>query len=160
MNDLMFIKGAAGLIPGDTQTQDWFTKKKLGATIQANATEMRNGAFFRKWWSLVNLAYDHWKDDAATVEYKGERVQPNFERFRKDVTISAGFFEPVVNLKGELRLEPKSLKWSQMDETEFTKLYDATIQVLLQRVFNGQVCRTMSEHELRSIAEQITEYAA
>lgn len=160
MNDLLFTKSPSGLVPADEQTREWLAKKKLGATIQANATEMRNGAFFRKWWSLVNLAYDHWKDDAATVEYKGERVQPNFERFRKDLTISAGFFEPVVNLKGELRLEPKSLKWSQMDETEFTKLYDATIQVLLQRVFNGQVCRTMSEHELRSIAEQICEYAA
>lgn len=160
MNDLLFTKSQSGLVPSDEQTREWLAKKKLGATIQANATEMRNGAFFRKWWSLVNLAYDHWKDDAATIEYKGERVQPNFERFRKDLTISAGFFEPVVNLKGELRLEPKSLKWSQMDETEFTKLYDATIQVLLQRVFNGQVCRTMSEHELRSIAEQICEYAA
>jgi hypothetical protein len=160
MNDLMFIKGPSGMIPADEQTREWLAKKKLGATIQANASEMRNGAFFRKWWSLINLAYDYWKDDAETVEYKGERVQPNFDRFRKDVTIAAGFFDPVVNLKGELRLEPESLKWSQMDEERFTKLYDATIQVLLQRVFNGKVCRTMSEDELRSVAEQITEYAA
>jgi hypothetical protein len=156
----MFIKGPSGMIPADEQTREWLAKKKLGATIQANASEMRNGAFFRKWWSLINLAYDYWKDDAETVEYKGERVQPNFDRFRKDVTIAAGFFDPVVNLKGELRLEPESLRWSQMDEERFTKLYDATIQVLLQRVFNGKVCRTMSEEELRSIAEQITEYAA
>jgi hypothetical protein len=156
----MFIKGPSGMIPADEQTREWLAKKKLGATIQANASEMRNGAFFRKWWSLINLAYDYWKDDAETVEYKGERVQPNFDRFRKDVTIAAGFFDPVVNLKGELRLEPESLKWSQMDEERFTKLYDATIQVLLQRVFNGKVCRTMSEEELRSIAEQICEYAA
>lgn len=159
MNDLLFAKSPSGLVPADEQTREWLAKKKLGATIQANATEMRNGAFFRKWWSLVNLAYDYWKDDAETVEYKGEKVQPNLERFRKDLTIASGFFEPVVNLKGELRLEPRSLKWSQMDEQEFTKLYDATIQVLLQRVFNGKVCRTMSEDELRSIADQITEYA-
>jgi hypothetical protein len=159
VNDLLFAKAPFGLVPADEQTREWLGKKKLGATIQANATEMRNGAFFKKWWSLINLAYDYWKDDAATVEYKGERVQPNLERFRKDVTISAGFFEPVVNIKGELRLDAKSLKWSQMDETEFSKLYDATIQVLLQRVFNGKVCMTMTEAELRSIAEQITEYA-
>lgn len=160
MNDLMFIKGQAGMVPADDQTREWLAKKKLGATIQCDATEMRNGAFFRKWWSLVNLAFDHWKDDAETIEFKGERVQPNFDRFRKDVTISAGFFYPVVNLKGEVRIEPESLKWSQMDEERFTKLYDATIQVLLERVFNGRVCRTMSETELRSIAEQITEYAS
>lgn len=159
MNDLMFIKGAAGLVPADDPTRDWYGKKKLGSTIQVDATEMRNGAFFRKWWSLVKLGYDYWSDDAATIEFKGERVQPDFDRFRKDVTISAGFYYPVVNLKGEVRIEPESLKWAQMDETRFSQLYDATIQVLLQRVFNGTVCKTMSEEELRSIANQIVEYA-
>jgi hypothetical protein len=158
--EMMFRKAEFGLVPANEESNEWLRKKKLGATIEVTAKEIRNAAFHRKWFSLVSLAYDYWKDDAETVEYKGERVQPNFDRFRKDVTIAAGFFDPVVNLKGELRLEPESLKWSQMDEERFTKLYDATIQVLLQRVFNGKVCRTMSEDELRSIAEQITEYAA
>jgi hypothetical protein len=160
MNDLMFIKTGAGLVPADEPSRKWFTKKKLGSTIQVDATEMRNGAFFRKWWALVQLGYDYWQSDAATIEFKGERVLPNFERFRKDVTISAGFFYPVVNLKGEVRIEPESLKWSQMTEDRFTKLYDATIQVLLQRVFNGTVCQTMTEEELRSVANQITEFAS
>lgn len=159
MNDLQFIKTAHGLIPADDESREWFAKKKLGSTIQVDATEMRNGAFFRKWWSLVKLGYDYWSDDAATIEFKGERVQPDFDRFRKDVTISAGFYYPVVNLKGEVRIEPESLKWSQMTEERFTQLYDATIQVLLQRVFNGTVCKTMSESELRSVANQIAEYA-
>lgn len=160
MKDLIFIKGPTGLVPADDQTRDWYAKKKLGATIQVDATEMRNGAFFKKWWSLVGLGYDYWKDDAETIEFRGERVLPNFDRFRKDVTILAGFYNPVVGLKGEVKIEPESLKWSQMTEDRFTKLYDATIQVLLQRVFNGKVCRTMTEEELRSIAEQIQEYAA
>jgi hypothetical protein len=159
MNDLMFIKGQAGLVPADEQTREWLSKKKLGATIQCDATEMRNGAFFRKWWALVNLGFDYWQSDAATIEFQGERVQPNFDRFRKDVTISAGFYYPVVNLKGEVRIEPESLKWSQMDEARFTKLYDSTINVLLQRVFNGTVCKTMTESELRSVADQIGEFA-
>jgi hypothetical protein len=160
VSELLFVKTPNGLAPYGEEASEWLRKKKLGTTIEVSARELRNGGLHRKWFSLVSLAYDYWKDDAETVEYKGERVQPNFDRFRKDVTIAAGFFDPVVNLKGELRLEPKSLKWSQMDEERFTKLYDATIQVLLQRVFNGKVCRTMSEDELRSIAEQITEYAA
>lgn len=160
MKDLMFIKGEAGLVPADEQTREWFGKKKTGSTIQCDASEMRNGAFFRKWWALVGLGFDYWKDDAVTLEFQGERVQPDFDRFRKDVTISAGFYYPVVNLKGEVRIEPESLQWSQMDEARFTKLYDATINVLLQRVFNGTVCRTMTEEELRSVANQITEFAS
>jgi hypothetical protein len=160
MKDLLFMKTATGMAPADENTQDWLRKKKLGTTIQVEATEMRNGSFHRKWFALVKLAYDYWSDNAATLEYKGERVRPDFDRFRKDVIISAGFYYPVANLKGEVRIEPESLKWSQMDEARFAKLYDATIQVLLQRVFNGKVCPTWSEAELRSVAEQILEFAA
>jgi hypothetical protein len=46
-----------------------------------------------------------------------------------------------------------------MTEERFTELYDKTIQVLLQRVFNGQVCKEWSEAELRSVVEQILEFA-
>jgi hypothetical protein len=160
VKDLLFIKTNAGLIPADDQTQDWYRKKRLGSTIQADASEMRNGAYHRKWFALVKLAFDYWSESAATIEYRGERVRPDFDRFRKDVTISAGFYYPVVNLKGEVRIEPESLKWSQMDEQRFGQLYDATIQVLLQRVFNGKVCPTWSEAELRGVADQILEFAA
>ena len=160
MKDLLFTKTTAGLVPADDQTAEWYRKKKLGSTIQADATEMRNGAFFKKWWALMKLGYDYWNDSVSTMEYKGVPVRPDFDRFRKDVTISAGFYYPVVNLKGEVRIEAESLKWSQMDELRFGKLYDATIQVLLQRVFNGKVCPTWSEAELRNVADQIMEFAA
>lgn len=157
---MMFIKGASGLVPHDEATTEWYRKKKLGAVIQVDASEMRHGQFFRKWWALVKLGYDYWSENAATIEYKGERVLPDFDRFRKDVTISAGFFYPVVNLKGEVRIEAESLKWSQMSEERFSQLYDATIQVLLRRVFNGKICPTWTEEELRAVAEQILEFAA
>jgi hypothetical protein len=159
MKDLLFTKGVGGLVPADEQTADWMRKKKLGATVRADASEMRNGFFFRKYWALLNLAFDYWSDAGKTIEFRGVPVQPNFDRFRKDVIISAGFYYPVVNLKGEVRIEPESLKWSEMTEERFTELYDKTIQVLLQRVFNGQVCKEWSEAELRSVAEQILEFA-
>lgn len=158
--ELLFQKSTTGLAPACDEAQEWLSKKKLGATILVEPREMRNGAFFRKWWALVKLGYDYWSDSVQTLEYKGSRVLPDFDRFRKDVTISAGFYYPVVNLKGEVRIEPESLKWASMSEERFTQLYDATIQVLLQRVFNGQVCRSWSEAELRSVAEQIMSFAA
>lgn len=158
--ELLFTKASTGLIPACEEASDWLRKKKLGATILVEPREPRNGAFFRKWWALVKLGYDYWSESVATIEYKGEPVRPEFDRFRKDVTISAGFYHPVVNLKGEIRIEPESLKWASMSEERFTQLYDATIQVLLQRVFNGKVCPTWSEAELRSVAEQILQFAA
>jgi hypothetical protein len=158
--ELLFQKGANGLIPACEESTDWLRKKKLGATIVVEPHEMRNGAFFRKWWALVKLGYDYWSEHAATIEFKGERVLPEFDRFRKDVTILAGFYRPVVNLKGEVRIEPESLQWAKMTEERFAKLYDATIQVMLQKVFNGTLYARWSEEQLRAVADQITRFAA
>lgn len=160
MTELLFQKGATGLIPACEEATEWLSKKKLGATILVEPREMRNGRFFRKWWALVKLGFDYWSEVAAPMEFKGQPVLPEFDRFRKDVTIMAGFYQPVINIKGEVRIEPESLKWASMPEERFTKLYDATISVLLQKVFNGKVCKQWTEAELRSVAEQILEFAA
>lgn len=158
--DLLFQKGQSALIPACEEAAEWLRKKKLGTTILVEPRELRNGAFHRKWFALMKLAYDYWSEAAATVEYQGQPVLPDFERFRKDVTILSGFYRPVVNLKGEVRLEAESLKWASMTEERFGKLFDATIQTLLQRVFNGRVCKEWSEAELRSVVDQVLEFAA
>src|SRR5690606_26998343 len=111
---LLWIKSSTILIPGTDESALWLAKKKNGATIVADVHEMRNGAFFRKWWSLVQYAFDHWSERCEPMEYRGMPVLPNFERFRKDVTILSGFYVPVHNIKGELRVEAESLKWAKM----------------------------------------------
>lgn len=160
MTELLFQKGSTGLVPACEEASQWLSKKKLGATILVEPREMRNGAFFKKWWALVKLGYDHWSEFAVTIEYRGKPVLPNFERFRKDVTILAGFYHAVVNLKGEVRIEADSLKWASMSEETFTKLYDATIQVFLTRIFNGKVCPHWNEEQLRRIADEVVRFAA
>lgn len=160
MTEFLFQKGSTGLIPAAEEAVEWLRKKKLGATILVEPHEMRNGAFFRKWWALVKLGYDYWSENARTLTYRGQPVLPEFDRFRKDVTISAGFYHPVVNLKGEVRIEPESLKWASMTEERFSQLYDATIRVLLQRVFNGSLCPRWSEEQLRRVADEVLRFAA
>ena len=154
------MKSTAGLLPANDETTAWLLKKKLGSTIVAEIHEIRNAAFHRKWFALVKVGFDYWRDNVDTLEYKGKSVMPNFDRFRKDVTILAGFYEAVTNIKGEVRLEAESLKWSKMTEERFTQLYDATIRVLLEQVFNGRRCAKWSEHQLRSVVEQIEAFAA
>lgn len=154
-----FIKVAGGLRPADEEAREWLGKIKHGTTVAISGRVPRNAAFHRKYFALLNLAYDYWSEDAATIEYKGQPVLPDRERFRKDCIILAGFYRPVVNLKGEVRIEPESLKWATMTEERFTELYDATINVLLKKVFNGKVCPKWTEEQLRSVAEQILEFA-
>lgn len=156
--ELLLLKTNAGLIPCDDEGKEFIAKKKLGATLHADVTEVRNGALFRKWWSMVKYAYDHWNEVVGAVEYNGVAVKPAFERFRKDVTILAGYFEPVVNINGELRLEASSLKWAKMTEETFELLYSATLKVLIEKVFNGQLAPKYEPHELRAVMDGLEAY--
>lgn len=160
MAELLFQKGTTGLLPACEEAIEWLRKKRGGALILVEPREPRNGGFFKKWFALVEMAYSYWADAAETLEFKGQPVRPSFTRFRKDVTILCGYYEAVTNLRGEIRIEAASISWASMDENTFGKLYDATIAVLLSKVFNGRVCREWSEGELRSVAQQIESFAA
>lgn len=160
MKEFLFQKGATGLVPACEEATDWLRKKKLGAVIMVEPREMRNGKFFKKWFALLDMAYSYWSETVQPIEFRGQPVRPSFQRFRKDMTILCGYYEAVTNLKGEMRLEADSISWAEMDEDTFRKLYDATIQVLLSKVFNGHVCKQWTESEIRSVAEQIQSFAA
>lgn len=157
--DFLFSRAPYGLAPACEEADEWLRKKKMGVTILVAPREPRNGAFFKKWWALIDTAYAYWADSVELPLFRGEKVHPSFHRFRKDVTISAGYYEAVVNLKGEVRIEAQSLAWASMDEDTFTKLFDASIQVILHRVFNGKICRHWSEQELRDVVDQVMEFA-
>lgn len=158
--EVLLIRTPSGFMAADDEAQEQVRKFKLGSLAKLDVVQMRNGQFFRKWWVLVKLGYDYFADSCETQEYKGQQVMPEFDRFRKDVTILAGFYRPVWNVNGEMRIEAESLAWASMSEERFTKLYDATIKVLLNKVFNGKRLPAWTEEELRSVADQILEFAA
>ena len=135
--ELSLLKTQSGaLVPMDEDVAVRLSKFKTGAVIRADYKEMRNGQFFRKFWALMNLAYDLWADGMEHQEYQGRKVLPEFERFRKDVLILAGFFRPVFDVSGEMRLEADSLQWASMDEEKFEKVYSACIDVILAKVLS------------------------
>jgi hypothetical protein len=161
MSEILVICTPSRLLaPADDEARETMRKWKIGALVRLEAAQMRNGPFFRKWWALVQLGFDYWAETCKPMEYKGRPVLPNFDRFRKDVTIMAGFYEPTWNIKGEMRVDAESLKWSSMSEERFTKLYDATITTLLRMVFNGKNARRWSEEELRMATDQVMAFAA
>jgi hypothetical protein len=144
------------LIPFSDEDADNLRRYKAGSTVRADIAEMRNGAYFRKWWVLAKFAFDVWCETVPQREYQGVAVQPDFERFRRDLIILAGFFRPVFAASGELRLEPESLKWSKMNEERFDKLYSATINVVLEKLLpKGRY----SEVELRALVDRTMEFA-
>lgn len=154
--EILLAKTAQGFSPVNDEEFAKLAKIKLGAVVRVNLTQMRNYQYFKKWWALVKIAFDAWCEIERTQEYKGEPVLPDLDRFRKDLTILAGFYKPVWNIKGELRLEAESISFANMNEERFEKLFSATIDAILQKVLpKGRY----SEQELRKLVDQVVGFA-
>lgn len=133
--EIALIKSPTGsLVPLGEAEAESLKRFKSGTVINCKISEMRNGRFFRKWWTLANMAFEMSSERMTPMEHNGVPVLPSFERFRKDLTILAGYFDPVYGYDGSVRLEARSLQWSKMEEEEFTKLYSATIDAVLQKI--------------------------
>lgn len=153
--EVMLLKQPGGVMsPMGDEDAETLTRIKTGSVVKCKVSEMRNGHFFRKWWSLVKLAYDLACEHMQPYEHKGMQVAPCFDEFRKDITILAGYHEATFKWDGTIRLKAQSLKWSQMTEETFTQLYSATINVVLQKVLPN-----VNEQDFKRALEQTMAYA-
>ena len=151
--EVLCTRSASGaLIPMDDVEAAKLKKLKTGGVVRATIEQMRNGPYFRKWWALAKFAFDVASETVEPMEYRGQPVQPDFERFRKDLTILAGFYRPVFNARGEMRIEAESLKWSTMTEDRFDALYSATINAVLQKVLHNS---KFTEAEIRAHVDRV-----
>ena len=155
--EVVMLKSPHGaLIPMDDTEADKTRRWKAGAVVRGDFAEMRNGAFFKKWWALAKMAYEMWADELPELHYKGEAVRPEFERFRKDLIILTGRFRSVFAVNGEMRLEAESISWAKMDEPKFEALYSETINVILSKVLSH---KRLTEKQLRDSVDSILRFA-
>lgn len=149
--DVHLVRTQVGFVPATPHDHETLTRVRLGATVRADIVQPRNVQFHRKFFAMLKVGFDAW--EPPEQEHKGLPVQKNFERFRKDCIIAAGYYEPVANLRGEVRAEPKSIAFAKMDETEFEQLYSAVADVLLQRVL-----RNYTREDLDRVVEEILRF--
>lgn len=136
MKEIVLAKVAGGVLaPIDPQAAEYIAKLKTGAAVRATVKQQRNPRFHRKFFALLNLAFDAWEPVEAT--YKGQTVGKNFDQFRNDIVVLAGFYEMAVNLKGETRLTAKSISFANMGQDEFDNLYNAVCNVVLAKILKS-----------------------
>lgn len=130
------LRRANGCLVADSpEDAEHLSKFKFGEVIRAEVTRPRNYRFHRKFFALLNHAYSCWEQE--DVDTKHGKALKSFDRFRKDLTILAGYYEQEVRLDGSIRTEAKSISFAEMDEEEFGKLYDAMISVILKHVLTN-----------------------
>jgi hypothetical protein len=157
MTTLHLLKTAQGaFVPATEEDVDAAKRFKVGSVTRMELRLMRNSQFHRKFFALIKIAFDLWADTMPAQEYHGLQVTPDFDRFRRDVIIMAGFFRPVRNAKGELRVEAESISFSNMTEERFEQLYSAVINVILHKILPG---KGLTEQGLREWAGRVLEFA-
>lgn len=137
------IKLYQSLVPSDFDGAEAMEKLKPGGIYKIVVTQIRNYKHHQKFFCLLNAAYKAW--EAPELEHKGVKVTKNKQRFRKDMIILCGYYETVVNINGEIRLEAKSISFANMDQVEFDRLYSKAIDVILGNILTHYTREDLDE---------------
>lgn len=132
--ELRLVKNHDGTFgPFMEEDAELIKKVAVGKVLHSEWKELRNSAFHKKYFSMLKFAFDHWNPK----DVYGINIQKNFDVFREQVTIRAGYYVQVFDLDGNFQLHAKSIAFGRMTQDEFEKLYSATIDVILSDVFTG-----------------------
>ncbi|MGL9720114.1 DUF1367 family protein [Symbiopectobacterium sp.] len=83
MAQLSLIKHSSGiLIPATPETSDFLQSKvRLGAVLVAEFKQVRNPAFHRKFFSLLNLGFEYWEPTGGAISSNERRLVTGYARF-------------------------------------------------------------------------------
>lgn len=154
MSELQLVKTVTGFRPAYQADVDRMSKIKTGALVLADVKQPRNPLFHRKFFAMLNFAFEYW--EPAAENRGGLSPEKNFDRFRKDVLILAGYRKAVVNIKNEVRYEAESISFASMDQTQFTEVYSKVFSVLWRLVLR-QV-EGMTESVAQNAIDQMLSY--
>jgi hypothetical protein len=120
------------LTPATDEEAERMTRFKNGYEYEIEIKTTRNPGFHGKVFAFFEFCYAHWRGDR---EFMDDRAQ--FEVFRKNLVALAGYYDELYNIKGEVRIEAKSLAYDNMEQEEFEECYNALIRVALKNIFPG-----------------------
>ena len=152
MTKILLRKALGGLIAADDEASKFLTDIKAGDMFACEITRPRNLGFHRKWFALLTVMFEQKSLSYRPLEYKGKKVEPCFERFRKEVVIKTGRYEPVYGIDGEIRLEANSVSFANMKKEDFELLYSDTIDVALE------LLKDYSKDELDNMVNHVLEF--
>lgn len=149
-----------GFRPEDKKAWNRFwkhvTRAEPGELFTLDAKFPRNYQFHKKLFALLTVGFDAWEPDRKRYAYKGKPIEKNFERFREQVLILAGYYDQVFSLKGRMEMVAKSISYAAMDDAEFEELYQAVVTVILREVCT----RYAGREELDAVVDRVMGFAS
>jgi hypothetical protein len=107
------------IIPEYNTDYDKMAKIKPNTSYKVSITRPRNVRFHRKFFALLNLAYQN------------QETFDNIEHLRYWVTMKAGYYNLTATPSGEM-FTPKSISFSSMNQEQFDELYSKSLDVIIR----------------------------
>ena len=105
------------ILPEYSSDYDQLKKLKKDETYVIEIKQPRNLRFHRKFFALLNLAFDN------------QDTFNNIEHLREWCIMKSGYYVRVATPEGEF-FRPKSISFAKMDETEFSELYSKVLDTI------------------------------
>lgn len=139
--DIHLVRTNLGLQAYADEDYEQLQKIKVGSIVKAKIVRPRNIKFHRKFFSLINAAWD------CLTEQQRNNMRSK-ETFREQLLIVSGFSEPLYDINGEVFLErAKSISFGKMDEPAFEEVYSKVLDTILTIL----VADGVSEDEFNNI---------
>ena len=125
------------LVPSDIAQSELLEGIKPYSDYKAVLSQSRHPLFHRKAFALASIGFKYWTPPDER-EYKGRTILKNFEAFRNDLTIRAGFFDPVWTIAGKMELKAHSWSWAKTDQEKFERMYSGFIDVIFRDILSSK----------------------
>jgi len=131
---LEMVKGYGGILaPASELVADKLTKFKSGEIYIIEIKKTRNPQFHAKVFAFFNFCFEYWSAENTDLEHMEEPDQ--FDVFRKNLTVLAGYYDTYCKIGGGVRIEAKSLSFGNMEQEEFEAYYSALINAAIKNIF-------------------------
>lgn len=131
---IKLVKDVSGFKPLCTDDVDLMKKIPLGSVVECQFTKKRNWKFHKKFFALMGIGFEYFEPPEA--QWKGFKAVKNFDVFREQITILAGFREVTYNLDGSVKVKAKSISFASMDDNEFEQVYSRVLDVIWNKVLS------------------------
>lgn len=121
-----------------------------GEFMRLKVVYPRSLVFHNRFMKMLRFAFEQWEPEKARkrLTYKGVPIEKDFEAFRKDTLILAGFYIARYDARGRVKLDAKSISFDNMEDDEFRTVYKPVYEVLYRRIFENKRGYTRDELDL------------
>ena len=134
MMKIEMVKTEGGtLTPVNDAEAEKLTRFKTGDMYTVEIKMSRNNKFHAKVFLFLTFCYQYYCGNRAEMEFLSDSGQ--FDVFRKNLVVLAGYYNTYHTITGSVRVEAKSLAYSNMTQEEFEQLYTSLINCAMKHIF-------------------------